>query len=70
MLIRKGGMLQAFPPFKTKEVTMRTSRIFILLFVLAVWALMPVTVDAADWIKQGDEMFYFEGVFLAKEPVS
>jgi hypothetical protein len=54
-------MLQAFPPFKTKEVTMRTSRIFILLFVLAVWALMPVTVDAADWIKQGDEMFYFEG---------
>jgi hypothetical protein len=40
---------------------MRTSRIFILLFVLAVWALMPVTVDAADWIKQGEEKVYFEG---------
>ena len=40
---------------------MRTSCIFVLLFVLAVWALMPVTVEAAEWTKQGEEMFYFEG---------
>lgn len=40
---------------------MKPSRIFILIVVLAVWALVPVTVEAADWIKQGEEKFYFEG---------
>ncbi len=40
---------------------MKTQCIFVLLFILATWALVPGTVQAADWIKQGEEKFYFEG---------
>ena len=40
---------------------MRTLRIFVLLFVLAMWVLVPGTVQGADWIKPGEEKFFFEG---------